>query len=373
MGIVRQEFRHIIEEINKGIHFKVLENLNKELKGRPFILYGCGQICKKIISICLNLGIKIDSLCDSNKTGLFEDTGYSIISPKELIEKYADAAIMITSQRYENEIAEQLRRLGFPNRHIYPFPFLHSYIMDTNSFEASHLEGFEHAYDFFNDSTSRQIVLNRMRMHLTGTSLVKTSSAPIYFEPGVINLYQDEIFIDGGCFKGETAEEFIKQIEIRGIGEYSHIYSFEPDIDTREIAIENLKHYMNIDVIAKGLWSSETELKFFSDGGRGGSSFVLGQTSVSVPVTSLDKFFEGKQEHELPTFIKMDIEGAEKEAIIGAKNIIKQNHPKLAICVYHKPEDIYQLPQLIYEIDSSYKFTLQQYEDGVYDTVLYAV
>jgi hypothetical protein len=69
----------------------------------------------------------------------------------------------------------------------------------------------------------------------------------------------------------------------------------------------------------------------------------------------------------------MDIEGAEKEAIIGAKNIIKQNHPKLAICVYHKPEDIYQLPQLIYEIDSSYKFTLQQYEDGVYDTVLYAV
>jgi len=41
--------------------------------------------------------------------------------------------------------------------------------------------------------------------------------------------------------------------------------------------------------------------------------------------------------------------------------------------VYHKPEDIYQLPQLIYEIDSSYKFTLQQYEDGVYDTVLYAV
>ena len=99
MGIVRQEFRHIIEEINKGIHFKVLENLNKELKGRPFILYGCGQICKKIISICLNLGIKIDSLCDSNKTGLFEDTGYSIISPKELIEKYADATIMITSQR----------------------------------------------------------------------------------------------------------------------------------------------------------------------------------------------------------------------------------------------------------------------------------
>jgi hypothetical protein len=69
----------------------------------------------------------------------------------------------------------------------------------------------------------------------------------------------------------------------------------------------------------------------------------------------------------------MDIEGAEKEAIIGAKNIIKQNHPKLAICVYHKPEDIYQLPQLIYEIDSSYKFTLQQHEDGVYDTVLYAV
>ena len=218
MGIVRQEFRHIIEEINKGIHFKVLENLNKELKGRPFILYGCGQICKKIISICLNLGIKIDSLCDSNKTGLFEDTGYSIISPKELIEKYADATIMITTQRYENEIAEQLRRLGFPNRHIYPFPFLHSYIMDTNSFEASHLEGFEHAYEFFNDSTSRQIVLNRMRMHLTGISLVKTSFAPIYFEPGVINLIKTRFLLMVVVLRVKLLRSLLSKLKLEVLG-----------------------------------------------------------------------------------------------------------------------------------------------------------
>lgn len=373
MGIIREEFDKILDEIGNCAHFKAIENLKRAQAGRPIVLYGCGQICKVVISICVQKGIEIASLCDSNKTGIYEETGYSIISPIELIEKYSDAVILITSQRFEKEITEQLRRFGFSDKQIYPFPFLHAYVMNPKNFEEFHLKGFEQAYDFFKDNMSREIILDRMRMHLLGTSLSKTSNASIYFEPGVINLSQNEVFVDGGCFKGETVEEFIKQIEIRNVGGYSHIYSFEPDAMTCKIAIENLENYKNIDVIAKGLWSSETELKFFSDGGSGGSSFVLGQTSVSVIVMSLDKFFDGKTEYELPTFIKMDIEGAEKEALIGAKNVIKQNHPKLAICVYHKPEDIYELPQLIYEIDPSYKFTLQQCADGVYDTVLYAV
>jgi FkbM family methyltransferase len=280
---------------------------------------------------------------------------------------------LITSQRYENEITEKLCKIGFSDNQIYPFPFPHTYVMNPKVFEENYLEGFEKAYDFFKDDVSREIILDRMRMHILGTRLIKTTSYPTYFEPNIINLHQNEVFVDAGCYKGETVEEFVRQMKIRNAGDYLYIYSFEPDAATYEIAINNLKDYKNVEVIAKGLWSDETVLKFFSDGGSGGSSFVLGQTSISIPVTSLDKFFEGKPRQELPTFIKMDIEGAEREALIGATNIIKKNHPKLAICVYHKPEDIFEIPQLIYEIDSSYKFSLHQCADGVYDTVLFAV
>ena len=69
----------------------------------------------------------------------------------------------------------------------------------------------------------------------------------------------------------------------------------------------------------------------------------------------------------------MDIEGSELKAIIGAREIIKKFHPTLAISVYHKPEDIVEIPQLIMDINPNYKFSLRHYSIGDFDTVLYAI
>ncbi len=76
---------------------------------------------------------------------------------------------------------------------------------------------------------------------------------------------------------------------------------------------------------------------------------------------------------EWPTLIKMDIEGAEKEALLGAEKIIKEKKPKLIICAYHKPEDIYELPRTIMEMRNDYKFTLWQIGESFWDIILYAV
>lgn len=73
------------------------------------------------------------------------------------------------------------------------------------------------------------------------------------------------------------------------------------------------------------------------------------------------------------TFIKMDIEGAELEAIRGARHIIQNQHPKLAISIYHKYEDIWTIPSQIMEYDLGYQFYLRHYSFSDYDTVLYAI
>lgn len=73
------------------------------------------------------------------------------------------------------------------------------------------------------------------------------------------------------------------------------------------------------------------------------------------------------------TFIKMDIEGAELAALKGAKNTIKMYKPKLAICVYHNPLDIIEIPKLIKEIEPSYKLYLRHYSKFYSDTILYAI
>lgn len=73
------------------------------------------------------------------------------------------------------------------------------------------------------------------------------------------------------------------------------------------------------------------------------------------------------------TFIKMDIEGAEKEALVGAQNIIRNQKPKLAISIYHKKEDIWELPALLLEMNPEYQFYLRHYSLREAETVLYAV
>ncbi len=69
----------------------------------------------------------------------------------------------------------------------------------------------------------------------------------------------------------------------------------------------------------------------------------------------------------------MDIEGFEKRALIGAKKIITEQEPALGISIYHKREDIWEIPKLILDLNSEYKFFLRHYSLGVIDTVLYAV
>jgi hypothetical protein len=82
--------------------------------------------------------------------------------------------------------------------------------------------------------------------------------------------------------------------------------------------------------------------------------------------------FADKPDGELPTLIKMDIEGSEREALLGASGVIRRRKPKLIICTYHKPEDIYELPQTIMKIRDDYELRLWQIGESFWDVILYA-
>lgn len=368
-----KEFESIKAAYYSQNPFRALVERKEVFAKGPLVLYGCGVLCRAVTLVCKDFDIKITAVCDTKRTGIHSDTGLEIISPECLANKYPDANVIICSYRYANEIKNKLSSLGFSDTQIYQSTYSMTSFIHPSDFIRNHVEGYEWAYNFFTDDISKKLVIDRIRMYLTGKELSKSSNNTIYFEDEVISLGENEVFVDGGAFIGDTAEEFIRQCKTSNDGKYGHIYSFEPDDAAREKAIKNLEFCENVEIVSKGLWSSDTELKFFSDGGNASSSFVIGVCDISLPVTSIDSFFTGKADDELPTYIKMDIEGAEKEALLGAINIIKKKHPKLAICVYHKPEDIYELTKLINEIDTSYKFTLRQYLDGIHDTVLYAI
>lgn len=175
----------------------------------------------------------------------------------------------------------------------------------------------------------------------------------------------EEVFVDGGAYDGLTALSFAKWA---GDG-FGHIYCFEPDVANQELCRRRLASFPSdrVKLIPKGLWSQSETLYFDSQGGQGSCLADAGEGSVEV--TSLDEELQG----EKVSFIKMDVEGAEFAALRGAEKIILEQRPKLAICVYHKPEDIFEIPQLLLSYHEDYSFFLRQYALGGAETVLYAI
>lgn len=187
---------------------------------------------------------------------------------------------------------------------------------------------------------------------------------------------ENEVFIDAGVYDGGTTLDFIKW----SAGNYKHIYMYEPSLDYYDRFFSNVKGIHDCEWIKMGLGEETSTLRLFDrpdhdialdsnlDGIVGKYSYEEGNW-IEIPITSLDEALEDQR----VTFIKMDIEGSELAAIKGAEHIIKKNHPKLAICVYHKLEDLWTIPDEILHIDSSYKFYLRHYSFDMLDTVLYAI
>ena len=197
-----------------------------------------------------------------------------------------------------------------------------------------------------------------------GELLIELSNQQ-YFDGPFLSHVEDEVFVDVGCLNGESSRNFIKWSQER----YKHIYCFEADPHNTEKCKKQLK-----DLFEDGKLTLIT--KAVSDK-NGVASFIMCQNGTSkigagdmqVETVSLDSILLDKN----PTFIKMDIEGGEYLALKGAKRIISELHPKLAISVYHLPSDIFDIPALLLSYYPGYKFYLRHYSPYVEETVLYAI
>lgn len=281
---------------------------------REKVIFGAGSVGKRLVRVYED--IRFDCLVD-NKCAGQKYRGLQVISVQELKVKYPGALIIISTVHYHEEILKQLLAEGFLEENIVNLGMEYEKLNHLQYFDLPQLE-------------------NR-RM-------------------------QEEVFVDGGCFDGSNAVDFCKWCS----GQGGYVYAWEPDTENQERCKRKLKDSgISYKLIPKGLWSEAKELKLKLNGT---SSAISESGDVSVEVDSIDRVSV-----EPVTFIKMDIEGAEYQGILGARNMIAKYKPKLAICVYHKPEDIWELPQLIHEIRSDYVFYLRHYSFGDVETVLYAV
>lgn len=252
---------------------------------------------------------------------------------------------------------------------------------------------YEAAYDLLADDESRAVYLWRLKVRLSMPFVMRWDDIyPAPQPPGVGDLTigaEEEAFCKGfkdgqyllrdicmpetgdvvfdlGAYLGDSAVAFS-----RLVGETGHVYSFEALSSQFETLKKNLARFNcdNVTPCFNAAWNKAEELCMSSN--RGSSSIGGGENPVQG--VRIDDFVR-ERGIERVDFIKMDIEGAEQEALDGCVETIKKFTPKLALSAYHKPEDLYLLMEMVRALDDGYRFYMRHYDPkGFNDSVLYAV
>jgi len=227
-----------------------------------------------------------------------------------------------------------------------------------------HRADYERIHTRLADETSRDIFRRLVSFRLThdirfleGFSFREDVQ---YFENFLDLAATGESFVDIGGFNGFTSLEFIRRCP-----GYRSIHVFEPEPANFQTCSERLHGCANVTVHRLGLSDARAKLRLEPSGS---GSKISAQGTVTIEVDRLDDVLA-----DCPTFIKMDIEGAERAAIAGMRGTIEKCRPKLALSVYHAAGDFWRIPDAIFAIRGDYRIHLRHYTESIYETVMFFV
>lgn len=317
------------------------ENFFKRLEdAKKVILYGAGYGGYNLYIQLRQRGVTVPAFIDTYKNGEFLST--PIISIEEYKRNFGSVPIVISSPNHTEEIEMILKKNGLDNYTNFELQYSSDTFLYTQSPEA--------------------------------IRLYKESGSPQYFSLTELPHVEDEVFVDCGAYTGDSTRDFIMWSKAgshiqntQEIIPYKSIFAFEPDPWCYEVCCEDFKKLKGSKVFKAGVSDKTGTLNFQAT--SDGASKITDKGDIEIKTVALDEALEG----EKVTFIKMDIEGAELSALKGAEKIIRQRKPKLAICVYHKYEDIWEIAEYIWSLNPDYKMYLRHYSNSWIETVLYAI
>ena len=344
------------------------------------VILGCGYLGSFTLEGATRAGLKVFAFADNNQANWGQHiAGIEVMSPQEAVHKYNGEAFFVVAVYNGTAPRKQLSELNC--RRIVPYPLFfwrfsqhmpfedrlelpHRVIEDSNAIRAG--------YAFLSDTKSRVEFAAQIRWRCSlDYNCLPDADPPVhmYYAPDLVSLSAQEVLADCGAFDGDSIRMFLESAG----GRFRHIYAIEPD--TKNLAA--LDKYLaslpsdvsqRISVLNFGL-SDRDEVVSFDASGTVGSRVVAGAGSDSIQCRLLDEILEGPQ----PTLIKMDIEGAEPRAILGAAATIRASRPILAICAYHRCEHLWTLPALIKNALPEYEIFLRRYAEECWETVYYAI
>lgn len=343
------------------------------MKNDKIIIYGAGRTGKRLYQHLKNFNISVEGFIDRNGDGsLF---GLPIYNFPSIPPEWRSRKTILALHNEVLHVAEWLRMLNF--EHVYSLaamnleieeegidPFVYALL---NSKKLLSLEKIDKLKSILEDECSQEIVNYYCNYIETGELkyLRKKDLGEMYHSDNRPYSFHTAFnYVDCGAFTGDTIEIFSRHYTMR------NIIAFEPDTITFTSLRHNLSN-MKIPctiITIQGAVGKENNILTF-DSVQDGSASISEKGNTQVPVFSLDALLAN-----CPVdFIKMDIEGGERNALEGASKIIHQQQPMLATSIYHSITDFFDIPQLIYQLNPQYKLFLRCHNDCFHDAVCYAV
>lgn len=346
------------------------------------VLFGAGNLGRKVQRVLRNHGIEPLAFCD-NKAALWgtEIDGTQVLSPADAAKRFGNSAafvICIFSPGTELvSVRKQLQSLSCQKTAPflslfwkYPDECLPHVQLDLPQRVLGKKSGIRRVFDLLGDDASRREYVGQIRWRLWQDfdALLPRITEWQYFPEDLFTLEANEVFIDCGAFDGDTIREILKRRT-----DFKTIVGYEPDPGT----FGRLTDYVaglpepmrkKFSLRRSGVGAEKGVVRFDAIGTV--SSKISDSGTVEIECAALDDLLADDIH---PTYIKMDIEGAELAALKGAPRILSKGDAIWAVCVYHEPDDLWQLPLYISEHTENYRFFMRKYVPEVWETVCYAV
>lgn len=350
------------------------------------VVYGAGGVGRDVLDVLQHAGVRVPCMLDRRARAGDTHAGVPMYPLDRCpIERTDRANVPVVIGIFNRgvdipAVAREVRAAGFAR--VVSFVGLHAEFGDAlgdrfwltrRDVIARHRADITRAESVFADERSLALYRSLIALRESGEygDALGPSSGDVQYLPSDVPgwLARTPVrFVDCGAYRGDTLEELLAAgVDIEASAH------FEPDIDNFAALVSMLRGRRRAARPAALAWpcavSDRAQLVPFSHGCDEASRISAG-ASGTVAAVALDEVLIGWR----PTFVKMDIEGSEIEALTGARALIGSDHPSLAICVYHRPDHLWRIPLLVSswpELDG-YRYYLRAHAYDGFDTVLYA-
>lgn len=316
---------------------------------KPIVLYGMGNGADKIIAVLESYGITFHGVFASdgfvrNKT--FHS--HKISSYTELKEKYNQMIVLLCFGSSLPDVIENVKRIAAEQELYAPEVPVIGGGLFTKDYYEQNKQAFDFVRNHLADETSVKTFDNILKYKLSGKIDYLFDCEVSADEPysSFLNL-TGENFIDLGAYNGDTVKDFINHDP-----NYRKITAVEPDTKTFKKLQNNTDDLRDISLVNACVSDKCDILSFGMKGGRNSALSQDGSPLKSITVDSLNTD---------ASYIKMDVEGAEIDTIIGAKNTIITRKPKMLISAYHRTDDLIKIPQTVLNLRNDYKIYLRHF------------